>query len=582
MTDRRFSRIGWYFALAVFVCLLLLPGRASMPPVDRDEPRYMQATSQMLETGNFIDVRFQDQPRYLQPAGIYWLEAASATLFGRHDTRTPWVFRVPSLLGGTAATLLTAWLGSMLFGTTAGVAAGLLLGISVVMGVEARLATIDATLLPVILLAQAMLLRVYLAYGPFAGRDPPWWPAAPRGANSARLGLDGARSGGIDTGRGTAFLFWAALGIGLMLKGPIILLVVGGTVLCLMVVDRRARWLLHLHAGWGLLVMLAIVLPWCIGIMAVSGGTFFTNAIATNFLGKIANGQQAHGLPPGYYMLAFSVSFWPGTLFVIPAIPFAWLHRRTAAIRFLVAWILPTWLVFELVQTKLPHYVLPTYPAIACIVAAALVFGAQSGRGLWIWLTRANSLIWLLVTLGLGLAGPLLLWWLEDRVAPLPIVVSLAALLLFAGAFRLTTMRRQGGAVICIAAGAMSLQFEVFGLALPQLQSVWLSPRIVAAVRAVRPCPDSVVASAAYSEPSLVFLLGQQTRLINPVQSADYLLSGPQCNLALIDQRQQQVFLGRLGAAHVTPSALAEVKGFNYSTGKWLDLTLYRGPEESP
>ena len=549
-------RLWHYAALALFALLLLSPGRASLPPVDRDEPRYMQATSQMLQTGNFVDVRFQDQPRYLQPAGIYWLEAASVTLFGQPGTREPWAFRLPSLLGAVAATLLTAWIGARLFGAAPGLAAGLLLGVSLLLGFGSRLATIDATLLPVILLAQAALLRVYLAHGPF-------------------------RDGG-SAGRGAALLFWAALGIGLMLKGPVILLVAGGTILGLLAADRSAGWLRRLHAGWGLPVMLAIVLPWCIGIAVVSGGSFFAKAVGQNFLGKVASGQQAHGLPPGAYLLAFGVSFWPGTLFAVPAVAFAWARRRTAAMRFLLAWILPTWLAFELVRTKLPHYVLPTYPAIACVVAAALFLGARGAGRLWTWLARANAALWLLVALGLALAGPVLLWRLEGRLAPLPVLAGLAALPLCVGALRAAARRQPRAAVAYAAAAALLLQVNAFELVLPQLHSIWLSPRIVAAVRAARPCPDSVVASASYSEPSLVFLLGRQTRLITPAQSADYLLAGPRCNLVLIDRRQQPEFLGRLAAADTTPLALAQVEGLNYSTGKWLDLTLYGGPKQSP
>ncbi len=566
MTEKRRLVFRHYLALALFVGLLLSPGRASLPPIDRDEPRYMQATTQMLKTGNFVDVRFQDQPRYLQPAGIYWLEAASVTLFGTPGAREPWAFRLPSLAGAVAATLLTAWIGAMLFGATTGLAAGLLLGISVLLGFGSRIATIDATLLSSILVAQAMLLRVYRTHGPFAAQNP----------------AAGGGEAGIATGRGTALLFWAALGAGLMLKGPVILLVVGGTILGLLAADRRGQWLRALHAGWGVLVMLAIVLPWCVGIAIASHGSFFTDAIGKNFLGKVATGQQAHGLPPGYYLVAFGLCFWPGTLFAMPAVPFAWSQRRTAELRFLLAWILPTWLVFELVQTKLPHYVLPTYPAIACIVAAALVLGVRSSRGLWLWLTRANTVLWGVVALALATAGPVLLWRLEGRLAPVPVLLGVAVLLLCAAVLRFFARRRPEAALACAAVAASLLQYDVFGLVLPQLHSVWLSPRIAAAVEAVRPCPDSVVASASFSEPSLVFLLGQETRLINPVQSAEFLLSGPRCNLALIDHQQQAAFLDRLTAGQMVPRALAEVKGVNYSTGKWLDLVLYGGPKETP
>jgi len=63
--------------LLVFVSLVsFLPGFFNIPPVDRDEARFAQATKQMLEAGDYIDIRFQDEVRYKKPVGIYWLQAA--------------------------------------------------------------------------------------------------------------------------------------------------------------------------------------------------------------------------------------------------------------------------------------------------------------------------------------------------------------------------------------------------------------------------------------------------------------------------------------------------------------------------
>src|SRR2546421_2573358 len=99
MNDRRHLDLRDYAVLVIAALVLFVPGRASLPPLDRDESRYMQATSQMLETHNFIDVRFQDQPRYLQPAGIYWLQSASVALLSSAEARQPWAYRMPALIG---------------------------------------------------------------------------------------------------------------------------------------------------------------------------------------------------------------------------------------------------------------------------------------------------------------------------------------------------------------------------------------------------------------------------------------------------------------------------------------------------
>jgi 4-amino-4-deoxy-L-arabinose transferase-like glycosyltransferase len=518
-----------------------------LPAIDRDEARYMQATSQMLETHDFIDVRFQDQPRYLQPAGIYWLEALSVAAFSDPAAREPWAYRIPSLLGAIAAVLLTAWIGGTLFGAPAGMAAGLLLAASLLMGAEARMAKIDATLLAAILAAQATLLRIY---------------------------LDSAA--GLATRRRWAAAHWAALGVGLMLKGPLILLVSWGTILGLVAVERRAAWLRGLHARWGVPLMLAIVLPWCVAIGLASGGDFFARSVGDNFLGKVAQGQQAHGFPPGYYVAAFVASFWPGSLFAVLALPFAWARRRTPEVRFLLAWIIPTWLLFEAVATKLPHYVLPTYPAIACLTAAAALApgGWRFGR-VWLWIGRVYGAVWLLIGVALAVAGPILLWVLQRRIDAPPVLASLAGTALIALAARAAWRVRPHLAMALSGGAALVLFASAYALVLPNLTTIWLSPRIAAEVAAVRPCPDSVLASASYSEPSLVFEVGRSTRLVNAAAAADHLVSRQPCNLALVGTREQAAFNARLQTLGVAPRSLGQVAGIDYSTGRRLDLTIY-------
>ena len=69
------------------------------------------------------------------------------------------------------------------------------------------------------------------------------------------------------------------------------------------------------------------------------------------------------------------VSFWPSSLFIVPGLVWGWRLRRTPASRFLLAWLGPAWIFFELVPTKLPHYVLTLYPALALLAGGALARG---------------------------------------------------------------------------------------------------------------------------------------------------------------------------------------------------------------
>jgi 4-amino-4-deoxy-L-arabinose transferase-like glycosyltransferase len=527
--------------------MLFIPGQASLPPLDRDESRYTQATTQMFETGNFIDIRFQDQPRYLQPAGIYWLQAASVSLLDAPENRDVWAYRVPSVIGATLAVLLTAWIGNLLFGAPSGFLAAVLMSVSLILGVEARMAKIDATLLVAVLAAQAALAKIYLCSA--SGREVSVrWAAA----------------------------FWLALGVGLMLKGPIILLVVFGTILLLTSSERRVGWLRRLRPSWGVPLMLAVVLPWFIAISATSEGAFFATAVGHNLLGKVATGQQSHGAPPGYYFALFPLTFWPGSLFAALAVPFVWARRRAPAVRFCLCWIAPTWIVFELVVTKLPHYVLPTYPAIACLAAAGLGSTEAGNVGRWaLRFMRAFAAVWLVI--GIALAGwlPVAAWVLEARIDAVGVLTVLAVAPLLGATLLLLHRDRPIRAVACAGAAALVVFVSAYAYQLPRLETIWMSPRIAEVVARARPCEGTTVATVPYAEPSLVFLLGTGTKLTDVRGATEHLRRDPACALALVGAQERGQFLSLTEAAGVEPREVDRIRGINYSNGKRLELTLY-------
>src|SRR3954468_3240114 len=96
----RLSR-GWRgpVVAAFIACLAGLPGLIAVPALDRDESRFAQATAQMLESRDFVVIRYQDEPRFKKPVGIHWLQAASVTIFSSPEAREIWAYRIPSLLG---------------------------------------------------------------------------------------------------------------------------------------------------------------------------------------------------------------------------------------------------------------------------------------------------------------------------------------------------------------------------------------------------------------------------------------------------------------------------------------------------
>ena len=419
--------------LTLFTLLILLPGRISLPPLDRDESRYLEASRQMLQTGNLVQIRFQDRPRSLQPAGIYWLESGTVAVVdalagSTAPSNQAWPYRIPSLVAGTANVLLTASIAAALFGPEAGFLAGLLLATAVLFNAEGRMATIDTTLLTSILVAMRALLAARTTNRPAA-----------------------------------AALYWAALGCGLMLKGPVALIPDLLTPLALSLTERSLDTWRRLRPLWGIPIALAIVLPWCIAIGLATHGRFFATAVGHNLLGKVAGAQESHGAPPGTYLAMFMAAFWPGSLFALLAVPFAWTHRREPATRFLLCWLVPTWLVFELIATKLPHYVLPTFPAIASLTAASLLAPVAWTNRLARTLAWLAGALWLAAGLAFAAAGPVLLATLQHTANPVGLAAALAgAALLIASAATLARRRARHPAFLLAAGGAFILYAGLF------------------------------------------------------------------------------------------------------------------------
>lgn len=530
--------------LLLVAVAILAPGIASLPPVDRDEPRYAVASTEMLAHRDFIDIRYQNQPRYLQPAGIYWLQTLPTALFSAPDHRAIWTFRIPSLLGALAASLITAFAAARLFGRGVGVSAGVFLAACLSLGFEARIGKTDAALLAAVATAQFALMRIYLR------PEPPRWVAA---------------------------AFWAAVGVGVLLKGPIPLLVCGLTVAALCLWDRRAGWLKGLRAGWGVALALLIAAPWYVAIGLRSHGGFFATAINKSMMGKVGAGQQAHGAPFGYHLVGFPLTFWPASLLAVAAVPYAWTHRREPAVRFLIAWIVPSWIVFEAIKTKLPHYVLPLFPALACLAALAL-FSPKVSVKSWVrWIGVAFAALWLVASGALTALGPVALWVYEKRVDGLAILLAVAGfaavIALVVGLTRRDTRLVTGA----VAAASLFTALNLYVVSLPNLTALWISPRVERLVAQTAPCPTPPLISTPFHEPSLVFLHGpsRTTLAENPAEAAQRLGAAGACAVALIGEKQQPLFLATARAAHLPLRVLGAVQGRDYADGSKPRLTLY-------
>lgn len=539
----RALRLG---VVALFAGMIALAGLRSLPPLDRDESRFAQASTQMLETGDFVTIRFQDDERNKKPAGVYWLQAASVAAFSDVEKREIWAYRLPSMLGAILAAVFTYLAGARLYGPQTGFLAALLLAAAPVFAAEATIAKTDAMLLACVCAAQAAFIHIFA-----------------RSKDEEPVGF------------AWPIVFWIALGAGILIKGPIAPLVVGLTGAAFFYRAREVRWIGALKPLLGLIILALMILPWAIAVGVATDGRFYAEALGRDMFGKIGAAQESHGGPPGYHLLLLAALLWPGAALIAPGLVQAWTTRRAWPAWFLLSWIVPTWLVFELTSTKLPHYTLPLYPAIAILAARAASVGAAARRPLVRRLGAGLYLAIGLVAAAAVVALPLVYGGESAGSTALPAVVIAAVA---AGAAALFWLERsyQGGLVATL--GGLLFAWAMMNAVLPKLDRLAISPRLSQALddEGLHPLKDGApaVSIAGYSEPSAVFLLGTQTKLTDGAGAFAH--ANAAGGAAVVEARQDAAFKEAAAAAGQAVRGLATIEGLNYSNGRETRLVIYR------
>lgn len=537
--------------LLLLCAALYLPGLTTIPPIDRDEAYFAQASRQMLETGDYVRPRFQDQNRYRKPIGIYWLQAASVAALGQLKRRIIWPYRVPSVVGAVIAVILTWAIGETLYDAETALLAGAILASSLLLTVEALLAKTDAVLLACIVASQWSLARLYTGY-----------PTAP-------------------APRRYALLFWVTQGLGVLIKGPVAPLVSWLTLVGLALMDRfdpadsggsRVNKLIgDLHLRWGIALALLILAPWTVAAGVATNWSFFSQALSRDIAPKLVAGVESHGGWPGYYLITALITFWPASLAAGLAVWYAISQRRTAGARFIIAWLIPTWLFFEFLPTKLPHYVMPAFPPLALATARfAIACEPTAAPGRWI---RLEGLLWLLVTILLGSALITAPQLLGGRESVLGFIASLATFASGWVAFRAFSGGNLRRGLWCAVAGGVVLIFILRFWMIADLEALWLPSRAAAAVESTS--ASAAVAVVGYDEPSMVFLFGTDTRFTDPASAVQLLKDRPGA-VALVNDRQRPAFETALRSKAVAAVPIWSGSGIDYTKGRTVSMTAFK------
>ncbi|MGL6210868.1 MAG: ArnT family glycosyltransferase [Paracoccaceae bacterium] len=522
---------GLWLALGLTL-LVAMPGFFTMPPVDRDEARFAQASAQMLESGDWIDIRLGEETRYKKPIGIYWLQAAVAGVTGAEGQI--WAYRLVSLAGALIAVGFTYAIGRLALPRGPALLAAVALGSCFLLGAEARLAKTDAMLLATIVAGQYVLARMWVPDG---------------------------RGQRVNLPFGWAMGFWATQSASILIKGPIGPMVAVLTIAGICAFRRDIAVVRALRPLHGLALLLVVVVPWFVAITLQSDGAFWQASVGADMLAKIGTGQENHGAPPGTYLGLVWATFWPGAMLLAAAIPAVWqAGRRAELVLFAAIWTLPSWVVFELTATKLVHYVLPTYPALALVAAWAL------------W--QAKPRLWIAGIVGLMPFVLLVAFaFAADEVGaalPWPFWAGLAWLLVAVPLILLAYRQRAFGLLAgMLTLGGLALSSAIYP-SLARMEVLWPA-KSLAAIADQHPNCGFLV--AGYAEPSMIFQSQNRVRFVD-LEGAITGYADEGCQVVALPQTD----LPQLLAAHPDAVASAQVQGLNIGNGKPVDLAVVIKP----
>jgi len=543
------------WVLVIFASLLILIGHATINVIDRDEARFAQASKQMVETADIITVKFQDELRAKKPIGIYWLQSASAALFGSEDISS---YRLPSLVGYIVSLVLcylfvrNLWPDSRHLQQL--VSSSLLASCFIILA-EAHIAKTDSLLLSLIMTQQFSLWLFY-----------------------KNRHLDKHLNKHLLNNRSGRVWFWVSMAFAILVKGPIAPFLALTTLLGLVIIERELRWIRELRFVSGLLIIGIICLPWFLAVSIATDGSFLAQAVTKDLLPKLASGQESHGAPPGTYVLTILLLMFPVSIFLGSFSRTNAQFWRSDATKFCFVWFVGYWFVIELIPTKLPHYILPILPALIMLIGRAVFLPVSLLK----WRRITEVIIFVISALSGVLLLSAGLWGAAKLGAEnggFAFAFVLFALLLIFGIFAFgfkwirddsTQIIKRGQVVLVASILGIAFNCVLFSGIIGNLKSIHIASLIEQKLEAL-PIDANIIALAGYHEPSAVFTLGEEILLLSANEAALLLAEAPEA-IVIVESRHLEQFQVAALKLDIPTHQLSKVDGFNISKGQFVEL----------
>ena len=324
--------------------MVYLAGTWSLPLIDRDEPRFAEASREMRQREDWIVPWLNNNPRYDKPPLVYWLQIAAYGAFGENSFSA----RLPSALAGALTVLAIYGFGRRLRDARTGLWAAIIFATCLQTMIHARLAVAD------------MLMILFFTTAAWSG-----WELLSRRKRAAGT-------------LGWWLTFYLSLGLAFLAKGPIGVLPLLLPILTPWLRKEALPWA-RLQLGLGLVLSLGIIGAWGGPALIQTQGEFWKVGIGKHVVERSIGVLEGHGgshfisylaTLPLYFLTVF-FSFFPWAFWLPRMARRLWAKRRELSTEqvYLVLGIAIVFVLFSLVRTKLPHYTLPAFPLIALLLA---------------------------------------------------------------------------------------------------------------------------------------------------------------------------------------------------------------------
>ena len=542
------------FLIIVLGAIILLPGTGQIPLIDRDEPRFAQATVEMIERGDWVIPYFNGEYRFDKPVLTYWLMRIGYGIFGISELGA----RIHSVVSTIMIGLVIWWAGRRWFSSITGLAAsiGFLTCLQII--VNGRSCIADMPMVLAVALSQVALCELLRRE---TTENPLLW----------RL------------------ILYISLGLGFLAKGPIAMIVpLLSALLFRFVFWRKPLPWRNLGLAYGLPLTIIIIAAWGVPALLRTQGEFWNVGINKHVVNRGVNIFHGRFYFPFYYLGTIFISLFPWAAFAGRGWPV--LRKRWSVENaFLVSWLITPYIIFSFYATQLPHYVMPGFAAFFLILAQSFDKPVEIKTWMkWLsWVVVALPGLVVIVLLGFMLFVPITAPYTDIRFCLWGAAGLLSGLIIMAFLYAYNKKKWLWIGIIIIALSVSSIGtgFRRMSLGVQMVPIFKSMPR------------DTGYLGFRFMEGSLIFYSDAKWQGTDDIQKVNQFLQSPGPRLVVMLEKEQKLdhylnwkwsqwrgeakplktteYIEELDSIDTRGYSLKKIQGLNLGRYTWVNLRIY-------